>query len=121
MARQVDTLYIVTGVAFQKVGGTESVKYAKASKDTRLCPVPNYFYKVALKVKRSGSAITDACAVGVWMDHRDYSSYEEYDQFTVSVKQIEEWIGLDFFVNLPLTLQSKAEANTSWTTFSSFR
>lgn len=55
------------------------------------------------------------------MDHRDYSSYEEYDQFTVSVKQIEEWTGLDFFVNLPLTLQSKAEANTSWTTFSSFR
>lgn len=55
------------------------------------------------------------------MDHRDYSSDEEYDQFTVSVKQIGEWTGLDFFVNLPLTLQSKAEANTSWTTFSSFR
>jgi len=55
------------------------------------------------------------------MDHRDYSSDEEYDQFTVSVKQIEEWIGLDFFVNLPLTLQSKAETNTDWPTFSSFR
>ena len=55
------------------------------------------------------------------MEQRDDSSDEEYDQFTVSVKQIEEWTGLDFFVNLPLTLQSKAETNTSWTTFSSFR
>lgn len=55
------------------------------------------------------------------MDHRDYSSDEEYDQFTVSVKQIEEWIGLDFFVNLPLTLQSKAETNTYLSTFSNFR
>lgn len=55
------------------------------------------------------------------MDHRDYSSYEEYDQFSVSVKQIEEWIGLDFFVNLLLTLQSKAETNTDWSTFSNFR
>lgn len=55
------------------------------------------------------------------MGHRDYSKDEEHYQFTVSVKQIEEWTGLDFFVNLPLTLQSKAEASTSWTTFSSFR
>ena len=55
------------------------------------------------------------------MDHRDYSSDEEYDQFTVSVKQIEEWTGLDFFVNLPLTLPSTAETNTDWSTFSNFR
>lgn len=59
--------------------------------------------------------------MGVWMDHRDYSSDEEYDQFTVSVKQIEEWTGLEFFVNLPLTLQSKAETNTDWSTFSNFK
>lgn len=120
MTSSTDTVYVVTGVAFKKVGGSETVKYIKPAKDSKQCPVPNYFYKVALKVKRSGSAITDACAVGVWMDHRDYSSSETYDQFTVTVDQIEEWLGLNFFTNLPEALQTTAEKNSSWSTFKSF-
>lgn len=120
MTSSTDTVYVVTGVAFQKVGGSETVKYIKPAKDSKQCPVPNYFYKVALKVKRSGSAITDACAVGVWMDHRDYDSSETYDQFTVTVDQIEEWLGLNFFTNLPEALQTTAEKNSSWSKFASF-
>lgn len=120
MTSSTDTVYIVTGVAFQKVGGSETIKYIKPAKDSKQCPVPNYFYKVALKVKRSGSAITDACAVGVWMEHRDYDSSETYSQFTVTVDQIEEWLGLNFFTNLPEALQTTAEKNSSWSTFKSF-
>lgn len=121
MTSSTDTVYVVTGVAFQKVGGSETVTYIKPAKDSKQCPVPNYFYKVALKVKRSGAGIADACAVGVWMEHRDYSSGETYDQFTVTVDQIEEWLGLDFFTNLPEDLQTKAEKNSNWSTFNSFR
>lgn len=121
MTISTDTVYVVTGVAFQKVGGSETIKYIKPAKDSKQCPVPNYFYKVALKVKRSGSSITDACAVGVWMEHRDYNSGETYGQFAVSVKQIEEWLGLNFFTNLPEDLQTKAEKNSSWSTFANFR
>lgn len=121
MTSSTDTVYVVTGVAFNKVGGSETVKYIKPAKDSKQCPVPNYFYKVALKVKRSGSAITDACAVGVWMEHRDYNSSETYDQFTVTVDQIEEWLGLNFFTNLPEALQTTAEKNSSWSTFASFK
>ena len=109
MTSSTDTVYVVTGVAFQKVGGSETVKYIKPAKDSKQCPVPNYFYKVALKVKRSGSAITDACAVGVWMEHRDYDSGETYSQFTVTVDQIEEWLGLNFFTNLPEGLQTSIQ------------
>ena len=116
-----DTVYVVTGVAFNKVGGSETVKYIKPAHDSKKCPVPNYFYKVALKVKRSGSTITDASAVGIWMEHRSYSSSEEYDEFAVSVDQIEEWTGLDFFVNLPEALQLTAEKNSSWSTFANFK
>ena len=116
-----DTIYVVTGVAFNKTGESKTVTYIKPANDSKQCPVPNYFYKVALKVKRSGSSITDACAVGVWMDHRDYEKGETYDQFAVSVKQIEEWLGLNFFTNLPEDLQTKAEKNSSWSTFKSFR
>lgn len=121
MTSSTDTVYVVTGVAFQKVGGSETIKYIKPAKDSKQCPVPNYFYKVALKVKRSGSAITDACAVGVWMEHRDYNSGETYSQFTVTVDQIEEWLGLNFFTNLPEDLQTKAENNSSWSTFANFK
>ena len=55
------------------------------------------------------------------MEHRDYNSGETYDQFTVTVDQIEEWLGLDFFTNLPEDLQTKAEKNSNWSTFNSFR
>ena len=121
MTSSTDTVYVVTGVAFQKVGGSETITYIKPANDSKRCPVPNYFYKVALKVKRSGTVITDACAVGVWMDHRDYSSSETYDQFTVTVDQIEEWLGLNFFTNLPEALQTTAEKNSSWYTFKNFK
>lgn len=121
MASKIDTVYVVTGVAFHKVGGTETVKYISPKHDSKKCPVPNYFYKVALKVRRSGSTITAASAVGVWMEHRSYSKNEEYDQFTVSVDQIEEWTGFDFFVNLPESLQATAEKNSDWSTFANFK
>ena len=55
------------------------------------------------------------------MVHRDYDSSETYDKFTVTVDQIEEWLGLNFFTNLPEDLQTKAENNSSWSTFASFR
>jgi hypothetical protein len=37
------------------------------AKDTKQCPVPNYFYKVVMKVKRSGSNVTSASTVGFRM------------------------------------------------------
>ncbi len=115
-----DTVYVVTGVAFRKTGGSEAVKCIQPAHDSKQCPVPNYFYKVALKVKRGESGVTDASAVGIWMEHRGYDSSEEYSDFAVSVDQIEQWTGLDFFVNLSEELQTKAETNSNWTTFKNF-
>jgi endonuclease G len=114
-----DTLYVVTGVAFKTVGGSETVKYIKPQHDTKQCPVPNYFYKVVLKVKRSGSgAVTSARAVGFWFEHKQYS--DNYANYAVSVDQIEEWTGFDFFVNLPDSYEGTAEANNSWSIFQNF-
>ena len=55
------------------------------------------------------------------MEHRDYAKSEEYTNFAVSVDQIEEWTGFDFFANLPESLQTTAETNTSWSTFAAFK
>ena len=115
-----DTTYVVTGAAFRKVGGSESIKTINPKGDPdKDVPVPNYYWKVLLKVKRSGSTITSASAIGFWLEHKQYSN-QDYASYAVSVDQIEAWTGFNFFVNLPENLQTTAEKNTNWTTFKNF-
>lgn len=112
-------IYIVTGVAFQKVGETKSIKYTTAKDDTKRVPVPNYFYKVALKVKTNSSGtITSAATIGFWFDHKTYT--DSYTNHTATVDQIEQWTGFDFFANLPDSIEMSVESNSNWTTFNNF-
>lgn len=114
-----EEIYIVTGVAFAKEGETRSITYTTAKDDTKSVPVPNYFYKVAMKVTKSSSGtVTAASTIGFWFEHKTYS--DSYTNYAVSVDQIEEWTGFDFFVNLPDSIETSAEANSSWTAFQSF-
>ena len=63
--------------------------------------IPNYFYKLVLRVKYSGSTVSDARAIGFWMEHKAYTG--------------------DFFVNLPDPIESSAESGTlSWSAFTSW-
>lgn len=113
-----EEIYIVTGVCFNKVGESKTIKYTSAKDDSKKVPVPNYFYKVALKVNTSGGKVTSASAVGFWFEHKTYS--DSYTNYAVSVDQIEQWTGFDFFVNLPDTVESSAEDNKNWSTFQNF-
>lgn len=113
-----EEIYIVTGVAFNKVGENKTVKYTTAKDDTKQVPVPNYFYKVVLKVNKSGSTVTSAKAIGFWFEHKTYS--DSYTNYAVSVDEIEQWTGFDFFVNLPDSIENTAEINNSWSSFQSF-
>ena len=117
-----DTLYVVTGAAFNKVGETKPVTYITSKNDTKACPVPNYYWKVVLKVKRTGNTVSEACAVGFWLEHRVYSATngEVYGNYAVSVDQIEQWTGVDFFVNLPDALERTAETNSDWLKFKEY-
>ncbi len=120
-AGKTDTLYIVTGVSFRKIGGTETITYITPQHDPdKQCPVPNYFWKVALKVKRSGGNITTAKTIGFWYENRQHENIT-FDNpiYIKSVDQIETWTGLDFFPNL-LDKQTVAETNTDWEAFKSF-
>lgn len=115
-----ETIYIVTGVAFAKVGETKTIMYTTAQDDTKQVPVPNYFYKVVLKVKTNSSGVvTSASTVGFWFEHKEYSD-SVYADYAVTVDQIEAWTGFDFFPNLPDTVETSAEKNSSWTTFDTF-
>ena len=113
-----EEIYIVTGVAFNKTGEDKPVAYTTAKDDTKQVPIPNYFYKVVLRVKTSDKGVTSASTIGFWMDHRKYD--DSYTNYTVSVDQIEQWTGFDFFVNLPDPIESAAESNTSWPSFQNF-
>lgn len=121
LTTSVDTIYVVTGPCYRKSGGNETISYLTANSGVNpsRVPVPNYFFKVLLKVRRQGSGIVSASAVGFWFEHRAYSG-GDYASCAVSVDQIEQWTGLDFFVNLPDNIESTAEQNTSWKSFSEF-
>ncbi len=114
-----DSLYVATGPVYRTVGGSEGIKYTSAKDDNKRLPVPNYFFKVVLKVKRSGSRISDAKAIGFWFDHKAYSG-NDFEAAAVTVDEIERKTGFDFFANLPDSIESGAETNSSWSAFRSF-
>ena len=114
-----EMLYVVTGVAFNKVGESKTIKYTAAKDDTKDIPVPNYFYKVVLKVKYdSNGDVRDAQSVGFWLEHRTYS--DSYTNYSVSVDDIEAWTGFDYFAALPDSVETSAEKNDSWSKFTMF-
>ena len=116
-----EKIYIVTGVTFSKVGESKSISYTTAKNDTtKRVPIPNYFYKVVLKVATNSSGVvTSASTIGFWFENQAYST-TTYSNYAVSVDQVEQWTGFDFFANLPDNIEATAEGNTSWTTFQNF-
>ena len=118
---QSEEIYVVTGVAFNKEGESRTVNYVSpADNSSQKCPIPNYFYKLVLRVKYSGSTVSDARAIGFWMEHKAYTGDSSVN-YTVSVDQIEQWTGFDFFVNLPDLIESSAESATlSWSDFTAW-
>ena len=113
-----DTYFMISNHLGQKK------PYRPTSSENKKCPVPNYYWKVLLKVKRNSSGrITDASSVGFWFEHKSYKDTGKKfsdDEFVVSVNQIEQWTGFDFFVNVPDAYESATENNSSWTAFKNF-
>lgn len=115
-----EEIYVVSGAALQTAGGSETISYTTAvDEPSKKVPVPNYFYKLVLKVEKSGSTVTAAKAVGFWFENKAYSG-TDYASYTKSVNEIEELTGFNFFVNLPDTIEEAAESNSSWSTFTAF-
>ena len=114
-----DTVYVVSGAAFRKKGGSESITTIVNTRDGKTLPIPNYYWKALLKVNRSGSTVTQASAIGFWLPHQDLKD-ESYTSYAVSVDQIETWTGLDLFANLPDNIEESVESNGNWQTFQNF-
>ena len=119
MVPEDDTLYVVTGASFRKAGGSEQIHYITNKNGGVSLPVPNYYWKVLLKVKRSDSGVSGASAIGFWLPHEEITD-RPWSDFTVSVDQIEAWTGFDFFANLSAPLQDSSEANSDLDSFKSY-
>lgn len=106
-----EPLYVTTGVIFEPVGESCEIGYTTAKDDTKPIPVPNYFYKVVLRVESNASGeIVDAEAIGFWFEHRAHS--DKYYNYAVSVDEVERLTGFDFFASLPDDVEARAERNT---------
>lgn len=120
IAATTDTVYVVTGAILQTAGNHEAITWITPKSDSKRCPVPNYYYKALLKVRRDASnKVTSAITIGFWMEHREYSN-DSYTNYATSVAEIERLTGFDFFANLPADIQAAAEQNSNWNTFASF-
>lgn len=99
-ANKSDTLYVVTGCVIDYKDG-ETVKYALDNNGKKVT-VPTAYYKAVLRYMKSstfGYSGYSACAV--WLDHKVYSTKTIDSPYSMSVDDLEEKLGIDFFVNLP--------------------
>lgn len=118
-----DTLYVATGPCYQTVGGSETITWLTAKEETTIpaqVPLPNYYWKALLKIKTVDGYITDACAIGIWLEHKAYES-SDYTPYIVSIDEIEAKTGFDLYSGLPDYLESLIESETpTWSEFQNF-
>jgi endonuclease G len=119
-----DTLYVATGPLFYRkdiTDTTEPVMITPRGDPTKTCPVPKYYWKVLLKVKRNNSGdVESASSIGFFFVHQEYSN-SSYGDYAVRVNEIESRTGLDLFANLPDSIEESVEANDNWQTFQTFQ
>lgn len=116
---QGDTLYIVTGASFAKAGETSRNRQIVNKNDGKSLPVPNYYWKALLKVRRDDDGVVEAATIGFWLPHDDLQG-QDYENYAVSVDQIEAWTGYDMFINLTDRMENQAESCSDWDAFRMF-
>lgn len=102
-----DTLYVVKGGTI-KEGQIKS--YITRNNGNKVA-VPKYYYMALLKVKNGVYH-----SIAFWMEHKEYGySYNnkaplsEIMSHAVSVNELEQLTGIDFFPNLPDATEEKVE------------
>lgn len=120
-ANSSDTLYVVTGCVIDYPEG-QTVKYALDNYGKKVT-VPTAYYKVVLRyMKNSTVGYSGYSACVVWLDHKVYSTKNIDSKYSMSVKDLEKKVGMDFFVNVPAVvgeemaakIESEDPSKVSW-------
>lgn len=88
-----DTTYVVTGVTVSASSKKERDSYGNS------VTIPDAYFKAVLKYSKS-STLGTWNAAAFYLEHRDYSGGISKSH-SMSIDELEEMTGLDFFVNLP--------------------
>ena len=89
-----DTTYVVTGVIVSASSKKETDSYGKS------VTIPDAYFKVLLRYSKS-STLGQWNAAAFYLEHKDYGKVSLGKQHSMSVDELEEMTGIDFFVNLP--------------------
>lgn len=92
-----DTLYVAKGGT---IDNNNIIKYLKSN---NTIPVPKYFYMAILSLKNG-----EYKAIGFWFEHKSYSN-NNYASCAISIDELEEKTGIDFFHNLPDNIENEVE------------
>lgn len=96
-----DTLYVVKGGT---IADGQVEKYVAGER----IAVPKYYFMALLKVKNGAYN-----SIAFWMEHKDYGSTTpdntEMASRAISVDELEELTGIDFFHNLPDNIETAVE------------
>ena len=88
-----DTTYVVTGVIVSPSSEIQKDSYGKN------VTVPDAYFKAVLKYSKS-STLGAWNAAAFYLEHRAYSGSVSKEH-SMSIDELEEMTGIDFFVNLP--------------------
>lgn len=88
-----DTTYVVTGVVVSSSSEIQKDSYGKN------VTVPDAYFKAILKYSKS-STLGTWNAAAFYLEHRAYSGSVSKEH-SMSIDELEEITGIDFFVNLP--------------------
>ena len=88
-----DTTYVVTGVIVSTTSKKEKDSYGQS------VTIPDAYFKAVLKYSKS-STLGTWNAAAFYLEHRAYSG-SVGKEHSMSVDELEEMTGIDFFVNLP--------------------
>lgn len=92
-----DTLYVAKGGT---IDNNNIIKYLKSN---NTIPVPKYFYMAILSLKNG-----EYKAIGFWFEHKSYSN-NNFASYALSIDELEQKTGLDFFCNLPDDIETVVE------------
>ncbi len=94
-----DTLYVVKGGTIRD----DQIKKFISNGSQRIA-VPKYYFMALLSLK-SGTYK----AIVFWLEHKAYSNSTSYASCTVSIDELEQKTGINFFHNLPDDIENKVE------------
>lgn len=101
-----DTLYVVKGGTIDN----NMFGFARGYSGRKLI-VPQYFY-MAILCKNSSSTQGGYKAIAFWMEHKANSD-TNIKSYAISIDELEQKTGIDFFCNLPDDIENAVESNMS--------